>query len=902
MAASRAVAVETAAPPSPPAAVQATPFRASAAPFSDDDQLLVEVRVGRDQITDALAAYSSRSGVYLPLGEFARDLDLAITVYPAEQNAKGWVLRENHTVSVDIRTRTARLDDQTIPIGPDQAAFHADEIYLRMDLVEKLLPIDLKFDSRGLILYLQPREPLPFQQRLERERRRREIGGFTDKVSVMKVATPYLAVSPPAFDLTFNGASGLANPNVTGQYDVRAAGDLAYGSMQLFAGSDLKGHLNDVRFTLGRRDYTGHLLGPLKGTDLEAGDTFSPSLSLGERSSSGRGVSFGSGSLAAGSVFSHLDLRGELQDGWQVELYVNEVLQASQTTASQGRYEFLNVPLSYGANTLRLVFYGPHGEQREEVRHYTFGSGQLDKGKLVLNFGAVQEGENVVQLPTPLGPNGTPTPKGIGQGTFRAAAEVQYGLTRDITVVGGFAQYTPVSHDTRRILEGGLRTSVHGMALQVDAAKDLDGGEALGFNLAGRMSGISFVARDSEYQGVFYDETQRSGLTLGDPLRRSTEVRLDWVERAFKIGSGIPMELDVQSDERQDGSTITTANARFSASPGGLMLASTLGYSGSTSPSSGASNAFSGELEVSRLFGANWQVRGGLQYQLVPTPQPQSLFVNLDHALSKNNSLRLSVSQSLTGGLSSSVQLSDTWRLSRASLAFSAGFDSQQHDFRAGVQLSFGLAFDPARGGYRIVRPGATTGGDVAFEAFIDSNGDGRREAGEGPVPNLPLQSQGPEVKTDADGRALLTGIGASGAARIRVKTDALDEPYSVPPADVVEFTPRPGRVTQVFYGLKPVGEVQLKLLLHKPDGKAKGVSGLDVQLLSKDNVVVSEGRTEYDGTMFVEKLPPGVYTVRIEPGQSQRLGLGLAAAMTVRIPPNGGYAGNIEGQVVAHQ
>ena len=195
IAASFGIATQAATPP--PSAVQATPFSASGALFVEDDQVLVEVRAGKDLVTDALAAYSSRNGVYLPLGEFARALDLAITVYPPERRAAGWILHEGRKFSLDLASRTAKLGDQSISFTADQATFQADEIYIRTDLMEKLLPVGIKFDARGLILRLDPHEPLPFQQRLDRERRRASLGGFTDRLTVMKVQTPYLAYAPP---------------------------------------------------------------------------------------------------------------------------------------------------------------------------------------------------------------------------------------------------------------------------------------------------------------------------------------------------------------------------------------------------------------------------------------------------------------------------------------------------------------------------------------------------------------------------------------------------------------------------------------------------------------------------------------------------------------------------------
>lgn len=893
-----APAPTAAATPAGPGAAQVTAFHASGELFVDDDLTLVEVRAGQDQVTDSMSAYSSRAGVFLPLGELTRALDLAVTVYPPEKRAAGWVLQESRKFSVDLTTHTARIGGQTIAIPADQAAFHADDIYVRMDLMEKLLPINLKFDARALVLRIDAREPLPFQARLARERRGKEIGGHTDQTTVLRINTPYLAYTPPTLDVMLAGGVGLAAPHETGQWEMRAAGDLAWSAMQLFADSDQSGRLDNVRLTLGRKDYSGHLLGPLKGTDIEAGDTFTPNLSLGERSAGGRGVYFSSGPLGGGSVFSHLDLRGELPEGYQVELYVNEVLVGSQTQASQGRYEFLNVPLSFGANTLRLVFYGPHGEQREEVRHYNFGAGQLDKGKLVLKIGAVQEGANLISAPHPsLGAGAAPTVPTAGQGKVRAAMEVEYGLTPALTLAGGFSQYTPATNETRDIVEAGFRTSLGRMAMQFDAGKDLAGGEAFALNLAGRLAGVTFIANDSEYEGLFLDENQRSGVN-GGPLARSTALRVDWIQRFFPTGPGIPISLDFQRDQKPGGEVYTTADARFSGTPGGYFVASTLGFSQNAGGATGVANAMSGSLEVSRLFGAGWQMRGGLQYQVLPEPVAQSVFLDLDHTMTSRNSLRLALSQSLSSGYSTTAQVSDTFHFKRADVAVTTSFSSQTHDFRVGLQLSFSLLFDPTHGAYRLARPGASSGGDVAFDAFVDANGDGRREKGEEPLPDLPLESQGPAVKTDHDGRALITGLGDGAVARIRIRTESLDEPYAIPPADVIEVIPRPGRVTVVDYGLKPVGEVQLRMTTLRGAAR-KGISGLDIQLVGADKRVAAESRTEYDGSMFIEKVPPGRYEVRIEPEQGRRLGMSLARPVSVTVPPKGGFVGNIEGDVV---
>ncbi len=61
-------------------------------------------------------------------------------------------------------------------------------------------------------------------------------------------------------------------------------------------------------------------------------------------------------------------MRGILPTGYEVELYRNDILVGSVRTAVNDQYEFLEVPVDYGVNVFRLVFYGPQGQRREEVR------------------------------------------------------------------------------------------------------------------------------------------------------------------------------------------------------------------------------------------------------------------------------------------------------------------------------------------------------------------------------------------------------------------------------------------------------------------------------------------------------------------------------------------------------
>src|SRR5215217_3736863 len=141
-----------------------------------NDLLWMEVQVDGRQAAESMDVYASRSGVFIPIAQFSRVLDLAIAAFPSQRRAEGWVLSPDRKIVVDLATRTATAGGKSIPFAPDQAAIYDDDVYVRIDLLEQLLPMRLKPNVSAQLLSVSPTEPLPFQQRQVREQRRSELG------------------------------------------------------------------------------------------------------------------------------------------------------------------------------------------------------------------------------------------------------------------------------------------------------------------------------------------------------------------------------------------------------------------------------------------------------------------------------------------------------------------------------------------------------------------------------------------------------------------------------------------------------------------------------------------------------------------------------------------------------
>lgn len=848
-------------------------------PFTADDLLFMEVTADGYQLAETMNVYGSRGGVYVPLGEFARVVDFAVGVFPAEGRAEGWVGSRDRELRLDLTARRAVVGGRVITFDPAQAALFDGDLYVRLDLMEQLLPVRLRADVNAQTLAVAPTEPLPFQQRLAREQRAAGLGQGPAAVHATVVDTPYTLFSAPAFDVNLGGQIARDGQNQTRSYDLRAAGDVGYTGFQGFLGSDQDGELNDARVLFERKDPDGRALGALGGTRAGIGDVFTPSMALGAGSFGGRGAYYTSAPLEALDLSTPLNLRGELPLGEDVELYVNEVLQATQASAIQGRYEFLDVPLTFGLNTLRLVFYGPQGQIREEVRRINFGTGQVTAGQFVMRLGAVEQNRPVFELGEPLADSATGEP--------RLSALFDYGLSSTLTLSGGAARYTPQGRDARSLGLLGLRTSIGAVAGQIDVAVDDQGGRGATLGLAARPFGVSLVGRHSEYAGGFIDETRQFGLGNAVGLTRATDLRADAQLRPTNALS-IPLSLDLRRLERTDDTDLFTAEARTSLPLNRYYLSSSLAYENEKTIK-GRRDRLVGATEVATLVAARAQLRGGVSYEVGPDAGIHTAYANVDLQISERRALRLGVVRAVGDVSATTFQASGLYRAPRFDVSLNAAYEADRGDWQVGLQFGFGLTFDPFARRYRVTRPGASSGGSVAVQAFIDADGDGLRQPSEAGVANVVVETPAGPAVTGTDGRALAGGLGDAAAARLRINLEGIDDPFLVGPAEAVEIVPRPGRTAVVSYPMQVTSEAELTARLAR-DGRTQTLAAVDLRLVPVAGGEPIRTRTDHAGVAFVEGLRPGRYRVELDPDQARDLGLTLESAPDLVAPTGGGF------------
>jgi len=873
-----------------------SPIQPQSTAVDPDLLLLFSVELDRLTLTDGLAGYGEDDDPLLPVGELARLLELDIEVLPSEGRVVGRIGEARRALLIDLKTATARDGPRQVPLAPADVAVTASEIYLRASALQRLLPLTLEISPEALAIKVVPTEQLPIQARQERIARLRDLGANPagGAAETLLVQRPYSVLSLPGLDVQL--ATGLRSeaPKTPFRYDIRGAADLAYGNVQGYIGSDDTGQPTSARVLFERRSLEGRLLGPLKARVVSVGDTFTPALTLGPRGVGGRGVAISTVPLDQTNIFNRVDLRGELPIGYDVELYVNDVLRSGQNTPAEGRYEFLNVPLSPGVNVVRIVTYGPRGERTEQTRVLNVGGGLVRRGEATFEFGLVEQGRDVFTFNDPVVPVGEDpiTETGSIRG-YRGVASVNYGLASFLTLSGG-AALLPLGEDKyRTIYNLGLRTSLFGFATQVDGAADERGGYAGFVGVAGQIRGASLVFRHAEFRSGFLDENG-PGFELARPTRRRTEVSAD-ASLEFS-GRLVPISARAARYQYEDGSLNYVGSLRASSSLGSFLLSTGLEYD-LTEKGPSTVERLSGYFAASTFRDYAWQLRATVDYDILPEFEPRTLAISADRDITETWGLRLGVGQPLDDLDATNFTVASIHRLKVGDLSLSGEYNNGDQSFRLGAQLAFGLSYNPARG-YQMTRPGPGAGGSVFFQAFMDDNGNGVRDPGEAPVKDVVLEGGAQRVLTDKDGVAFVSGVGAGPTSRLMVGVDQLENMSVKTPPTVLDLRPRPGAMLKVDYPMQPTGDVLVQLMLRRPDGSSIGLAAARLVLVD-DRGRTFEAGTEFDGTALFSGVPVGKYRVELEAEQAKRLRMRLAAPVRAEVKNDGGFGTDVTAEVV---
>lgn len=834
--------------------------------------LILNLQLDGSTLSDGLTAYQDGAQILLPLGELARLLTLAITVQPDAGSASGYVLSEERTFGLNVAQSVASLAGRDMAFEAQDARVIDDEIYVSSDLLSHWLPIDFEIILPALQVQVKPREKLPLQERLERERAAKRLGGARPgqlaDPGYPHALAPYRWIGLPFIDQTF-GADVRAAPGsrqLNAAYTAYLTADVMGMEGAAYVSSRRDKPAPEWRMTLGRNDPDAGLLGPLRARSFLVGNISVPSVAnVMTTSGTGLGVALSNRPLDQPTSFDRQSLRGNLPPGWDVTLYYNEALLGFQTSRADGLYAFDDLPLSFGRNEFQLVFNGPLGQMRTERKNF------------LLDQSIVKPGEVLYSL----------TQHRADNGDMRSVAQFDMGVTKKVAASAGFIRMPrPVAGqngvEERGYAQLGLRGYWDWAIVTSELSFSQSGGMLAELGLKTRLASYAVDFLHTQVQGGFDSDTFSAS---GDPVKLRDKLRVSGTLVLPSLRR-MPVTVEAQREMLKSGASSEAVASRLS-----LMLAGTSITHGLAWQRAGGAATTNGSMQLSRRV-ASLGLNGQLAYSVKPDARFDSLALTADRNLANGYRVNAGLLRTfsagttlLAGGLSKNF--------GRFALALSASYSSQR-ELALGLQLFVALGREPRTGKWFADAVPMASMGAVSARAFVDRNLNGLREPDEELVPNASFINSGGRHPTPTadDGTAFMGRLTPGSYTDIALDASTLEDPLWKPVRKGVRVLPRPGLVQMLEFPVVSTSEIDGTVYLRNEANNThkRGIGDAVVQLVDSQGVVVMSTQSSSDGFYLLRQVMPGRYVLRISPAQATKLALVSTLEHPVEVMPDGNF------------
>lgn len=853
--------------------------------FGEEGDVIFRAYLRDILLVDGLYAIVRDNRVYLPIAELASLLDFPIFVDPVSGKANGWFLRPENTFGMDTATGQVNVAADSYVLNDTDVIADDIDLFATTSALEKWFPLTFDISLSAQVLTVRSPEVLPKEQ--ARERLSRSVATETSYAATKEYDIPgYRFVDWPEVSLSVGSLYSPTPESTSIDYRVRAVGDFAFMNGKVgFGGND--NVISGATATLGRTNPQG-MLGPLRIADFEVGDTsqFLPAM-IGS-SLSGRGIRFGNTNLADERDLDKIDLQGEQQSDYEVELYVNSRLRGVDRDSSDNTYDFQDVPLQLGQNEIVLEFYGPQGQRFTEKRRSFVGGGRGREGKLDYEFAVVEPGRRVFDLFDEF-----EAARDAGESPdirLSSALNLTYGLSNrtglgltiaslssDINDLDTPNNEPETLDDSNKVYTNArITTEIAGALLSGDITSDPDGnmaGEAALRTSLGKFElGISQQALQRDYRDIGALQVEDAdGL-----MQHSTDARL--AHQFFRVPGG-------RLSYGFNASYEKTHNAINSALLGARLDYQTrlLGLSWShevrrnsvaeENVASGSVSARAGLSDYTR-----WSLSSNFNYSSSGDRYFKSGTVRASRPLGSGGYVNLSAARDL---VSTSNSYTAAWNKQFSPFRLStslAGTSSDDYSVRVG------LDFTARRHPGRWLPSASATGGNaaVAVLVFGDDNNNGVHDDSEPVVQGVRLTRNGllSEAMTDSNGIALLTGLSSRTSVDLGIIETDIKDPSLKYRGIEKGVLPRPGRVPVISVALQRATDLEGTVTLSG-DIPAPNIRLILTPVEGQGETM--EIRSEYDGYYYLAHVPLGVYDFGPDPEQLEVAGL-VAQPATRRI------------------
>ena len=839
---------------------------------SQYEPYLTTLNLGETSLSDNFIIYGSlmqEERYYIPISSFAQIMQI-----PLEQKGDllvGWFLNESNAIEINTKTGFAKIGKQTYQFTANDAIMLFADMLISTDMMDKLFPMEEKFDLSQQVLNITTKTPFPIEQAISRS----EILGKLDKnkspeaeeLRKAKIEVQeYKMFSMPNIDMTYRNMVNVQTLQMQQSLSFSSASHLLKSSLNT-TGTVTTSGLNSMRVSLRKNDSVEHPFEHyLMPKQYWIGDIASPSANLVSGSTTGIGASVSNIPPGWKIDFNNLQITGYAIPNWSVEIYLNNNLLSFSTVDATGLYMFEDIPLSVGVNAVKLIFYGPFGQTREITQKVNLSSSLLPKGKFVYDLSVLKERTTLIQTPSFASQRTDAT-----TGSERYFGSVRYGIGGKTSLAVGMTSYLKnftssgiSSPERQNYVSSSFITNMFGVVVNTDLAyhaNSNEGAAKLSFNTPIFKESNLFVTTQI-FTKKFLSESRMQN---GDSAQQSsTEFRIKNGTKLF--GKLVAGTYSLIISTLNSGDTNKEFSAQHSMTPiKPIAISNMLNarmYSNGMNISTGSTN-------VTFKTNSGIVIRGTVNY----IPLFSDKFFSASSLTGNYNWGVLGVTSSYNFNLIQNigtymVGLNVNSKYLTTSLQFGT-----QNSSAVNLNLNFnrGLTFNGIKPS--ISSSGAATGGAIEVSAFMDANNNGEWDFDEQPAKNVAAKISGSVSKevTDENGKILLVGLPAEVAILFDGDITMMDGmSMKVSQSVKRKIILKAGSTHKVLIPIVKIIDIEGTLMIQMGEEKLP-IGNAKVQLIDRDNQVVDTVTTTQDGYYVFSGAVQGKYKVRAEKAVVER-------------------------------
>jgi hypothetical protein len=771
----------------------------------------------------------------------------------AELHLADFVLRDSAVLVLEpgqVRIRfkpgaPAPLTSDAIPVPHDtiDIAWWDGDLFVATRILDQLLGTRTSVDWASLSAVIGETRGLPIVQHARRERRRQLIGVQRPTPNVLDLAVYQRPVDGAVASWSF-----LAT----------ATGPSEQLSLDLGLGAGVLGGSAELRPLLYASDGVSH--SELRMRWWKAWPDGSPvrQLHIGDVVSSGRRSRFVQGIAVTNAPYirsSEFDVEQfvtQVPAGWEAELYRGSQLLGYADADAVGAFR-VPLQLGYGANPLDLVLYGPGGQTVRQSRTIRVPFSRIATGQLEYAAAAGRCRYDDCQ--------------------GMVSADARYGLTNRVTVQGGWDAF----------FRDAERTLWQPYAL-------VSGSPLPTLGLTGEAVVNGLVRASANYEPSL-DLRVTAGLTRysetgaafdGNPFERTrSEASLFWRPgwmrgQLYLQGAGV-LSSGAGASRRMERLSATTRVGQVRYALGLLHDR----YAQATGPAT-SRFAFDGGADAVLMGPYRWLRATAVQGQVAIEPARGLTALRAMLGRRVGRLLRLDGGIGWQRASGVSLELAFTTANPGPRVGARSRVTSEAGS-SAMVFASGAAAVDPRTHLVRFSDEAALGRAGVSGVLFRDDNNNGRQDAGEPGLADVPVRIGGWPATTDSTGRFAAWGMFATEPLRIDVDTLSFGNPALVMPAPVLRVRPGPNAFGLVSVPVVVGAEVGGYVVVGE-----EPVPEVPVVLRELNTGKEITTITFRDGGFYRAGVPPGEYEITLPDDVLQRLRL-IAPPLSIFVPPGAG-------------